>query len=325
MSTRRFTRFAWGVLAYTLGVILWGYFLRVSESGDGCGTDWPLCNGQVVPATSEFPTWVELIHRVSSGIALVLSVALAVWAFRIHEAGHAVRRAAGGALLFTIGESVFGALLVVFGLVATDISTARILIRPFHVTNTFLLMACLGLTAWWAWRGVHRVPGDRETLRPYLAPILGVGVIATTGSWTGLAGTAFPVETVGEGLAQYLSPEHGLVYLRTIHPIVAVVVLVLLGRLLVKRLDSGAGPVEKRLIVALGALGLAQVAVGPLTIALLHPTGLRLLHLGLADLLWLTLLFFCSAGLEASEATSGRSYSPAQGSGRIPPGAARPS
>lgn len=167
------------------------------------------------------------------------------------------------------------------------------------------------------------MPSDPARLRPYLFPVLGVGLIATTGSWTGLAGTAFPVESVGEGLAQYLSPEHGLVYLRTIHPIVAVLVLVLVGRLIVRRLEAGAGVVEKRLMLAVAGLGLAQVAVGPLTIALLHPTGLRLLHLGLADLLWLTLLFLCATGLEATEATSERSYSPAPDSGRSPPGVAR--
>ena len=46
----RLSRFAWGVLAYNLAVILWGAYVRASGSGAGCGAHWPLCNGEVDPA-----------------------------------------------------------------------------------------------------------------------------------------------------------------------------------------------------------------------------------------------------------------------------------
>ena len=44
---RRFAKYAWGVLAYNLVVILWGAFVRATGSGAGCGSHWPLCNGEV--------------------------------------------------------------------------------------------------------------------------------------------------------------------------------------------------------------------------------------------------------------------------------------
>ncbi len=324
MWERRFPVFAWGVLAYSLAVIGWGYFLRISESGEGCGTDWPLCDGAIVPASAQFPTWVEYTHRLSSGGALALVCLMAVWAMREYAKGHAVRGAATASFILTLTESLFGALLVVFGWVAGDISTARILIRPFHVTNTFLLIAALGLTAWWAVRGVDQIGWLRHraarTFLPVLAALL---VLAATGSWTGLAGTAFPAESLGDGIGQYIDPEHLLIYLRTVHPFVAVVAAALLARTIAGLMRSAKEGVERRLGTAMTFFAGAQLVLGPLTILLLHPTSLRLLHLVLADFLWLCVVFLWSVAMESSP-SSGRSYSPPQGSGRTQPGVALP-
>jgi heme A synthase len=301
MSARRFPRFALGVSVYALVTILWGYFLRISESGDGCGTDWPLCHGSVVPLEAPFPTWVEYVHRLSSGGVLLLVGALAVWAFRAFPPGHVLRRGAGFALLFTVTESLFGALLVVFGWVAGDISLARILIRPFHVTNTFLLMASLALTAWWGHRGADGVASRLRPTRDMALALLGVLALAWTGSWTGLASTAFPAASVREGLAQYLSPQHLLIYLRTVHPFVAVAVVAYLVRMALGLRSSHAhGPV-RALATAVGLLAGAQLVFGPLTILLLQPAGLRLFHLLLADLLWIAVVL-----LAAERATAAR-------------------
>ena len=299
MGRKHFRAFAWGVLGYSLCVILWGYFLRISESGDGCGTDWPLCSGEVVPAGGGFPTWVEFTHRASSGLALVFVVVLAVLACRRFGRGHPVRLAALASVLFTVTESLFGAVLVVFGWVAEDVSTGRVLIRPFHVTNTFLLMGALGLTAWWTSRGIARVtwPGSPQSRR-FLAAAAGLLAVAATGSWTGLAGTAFPAVSIAAGLAQYLDPEHLLIYLRMAHPVVAVLALILLVRATGMPTGLGAGGVRQPLTRLVWVLGAAQPAIGTLTVLLLHPTGLRLLHLALADFLWLATLLLWSTHLE---------------------------
>ncbi len=325
IDDRRFPVLAWGVLFYSLTVIAWGYYLRVSESGDACGTDWPLCDGAFVPAAAEFPTWVEYTHRISSGLALLLVVLMTAWAVRSFDRGHAVRSAAGAALLFTITESLFGALLVVLGWVAGDVSIGRIVIRPFHVTNTFFLMASLALTAWWASRGVAERPRFGRLRRIGVLPgLVGMVAIAATGSWTGLAGTAFPVASLGEGLRQYLDPAHLLIYLRTVHPIVAVIVTILILRQAFASRRGDASAVERRLGTAVLSIALVQLLIGPLTIVLLHPTGLRLLHLLLADLLWLGLVLLSAASMEVGRFTPERSYSPQGGSSRSRPGAAMP-
>jgi heme o synthase len=300
-----FRTLAWGVAAYTLVVILWGYFLRISESGDGCGTDWPLCHGAVLPEGGGFSTFVELSHRITSGIVLLAVIALAVVAFRRFPVGHALRFGAGAALLLTLTESLFGAILVVFGWVAGDISTGRILIRPVHVTNTFLLMAALVLTAWWASRGVERRPRLRTGADGIpILPLLGVLALAWTGSWTGLAVTAFPAETLQEGLGQYMAPEHLLIWLRLSHPVLAMAVIVVLLRFahsLYQRARVVQDPAVARVALGLGGLAGIQLLAGPLTLLLGNPSWMRLVHLLLADLLWVALIVAGSALLEWGE------------------------
>jgi heme A synthase len=251
-----------------------------------------LCHGAVVPTEAHFPTWVEYVHRTSSGLVLILVLALAIAAYRTFESGHPIRRGAGAALLLTLSESLFGAGLVVFGLVAQDISTARILIRPFHVTNTFLLMASLGATAWWAQRGTRTLPRLGYPLARLLGfALLGVLALAWTGSWTGLATTAFPATSVSQGIGQYLAPEHILIYLRMIHPAVALAATGILFYLAGRVRREVASPIARRLAFTIGVLAAAQLLAGPLSILLLNPPSLRLFHLFLADLLGLALVF----------------------------------
>ncbi|HYY41836.1 MAG TPA: COX15/CtaA family protein, partial [Pyrinomonadaceae bacterium] len=87
MRLNRFARFAWFVVAYNLAVILWGAYVRASVSGNGCGSHWPLCNGEVIPTAPQLKTLVEFSHRLTSGLSVVLLVGLAVWAWRAYPKG----------------------------------------------------------------------------------------------------------------------------------------------------------------------------------------------------------------------------------------------
>src|SRR5437660_245857 len=67
----RFHRFAWGVLSWNILVVLWGAYVRATGSGAGCGSHWPLCNGQVIPQAPRAATIIEFTHRLTSGVALI--------------------------------------------------------------------------------------------------------------------------------------------------------------------------------------------------------------------------------------------------------------
>src|SRR5262245_22706093 len=77
-----FGRFAWGVLAYTVLVVLFGAVVRITGSGAGCGQHWPTCQGQIVLLPKRMETAIELSHRVTSGLCLVLVVGLSAGAVR---------------------------------------------------------------------------------------------------------------------------------------------------------------------------------------------------------------------------------------------------
>jgi heme A synthase len=89
--TANFTRFAWGVLGWNMLVVLWGAYVRASGSGAGCGSHWPLCNGEVVPVAPRIETIIEFTHRVMSGVALVGVPRCGCGAGRFFERGNRVR------------------------------------------------------------------------------------------------------------------------------------------------------------------------------------------------------------------------------------------
>jgi heme A synthase len=143
----RFGQYAWGVLAYSVLVILWGTVVRATRSGAGCGDHWPLCGGQAFPHAAKLATFIEFAHRASSGVVVVLVVGLVVWAFRHFPAKHPARRYAGAALFFTVTEGLLGAALVLYGGIGTGASVSLVFILSLHLVNTFLLLASLALTA----------------------------------------------------------------------------------------------------------------------------------------------------------------------------------
>src|SRR6476659_8783610 len=114
MTRARFRSFAWATLGFTLAVILWGAYVRASGSGAGCGSHWPLCNGEVVPRAPALATIIELTHRATSGIALVLVAILVVAARKSLPKGHIARTSSVYSLVFILTEALIGAGLVLF-------------------------------------------------------------------------------------------------------------------------------------------------------------------------------------------------------------------
>src|SRR5579872_3861818 len=104
-------RFAWAVLVYFIGVILWGALVRATGSGAGCGDHWPLCNGTVMQHSPRVDTMIEFTHRLTSGISFFSAVGLMVWTLAGTVGGHMARAASIAAVVFTLVEAILGAFL----------------------------------------------------------------------------------------------------------------------------------------------------------------------------------------------------------------------
>jgi protoheme IX farnesyltransferase len=294
-----FARFAWAVLLYNFPVILFGAFVRASGSGDGCGSHWPLCNGEVIPVAGQVKTVIEFSHRLMSGLDGFLVLGLFAAAIRRFPRGHRVRLGAGLVLFFTVIEALIGAALVRNGWVAQDDSVARASVLGLHLLNTFLLLGALSLTAWWAqggaaprWRGQGAMGGA------LVLGLFGTLLLGVSGAITALGDTLYPVRDHAEAIRQSLSPgAHFLVQLRVLHPLLATSVGLYLLLIAGLAMHLRPAPEVRRFGRAVVGLFFLQMAVGLVNVWLKAPIWMQIVHLLLADLLWVALVFLTAAAL----------------------------
>lgn len=296
----RLARFCWGVLIYNVLVILWGAYVRATGSGAGCGSHWPLCNGEVIPRPHSLETLIEFTHRATSGLALLAVLAMFIWVFRTYPRRHIVRLGASLSLLFIITEALVGAGLVLFEWVARDTSVARAISMAVHLANTFLLLASLTLTAWWASGGAgFRLRGQGKHLQVLVGGMASVLVTGMTGAVIALGDTL----TLGLGIA----PEQSrlvrtLVLLRPIHPVIAVLAGVYLSTASIWVLNRRPQPLVARFVVTLMMLYVLQLVAGAVNVVLKAPVWMQLVHLSLSDMIWIVLVLLAAASLATKEA-----------------------
>jgi heme A synthase len=298
---KTFARYAWAVLAYNVGVVLWGAFVRATGSGAGCGNHWPLCNGTATPHSASAATIIEFTHRVTSGLDLALVALLVVWAFRRFPRPHPVRLGATLSALFLITEALIGAALVLLEHVAKNASVSRAYSLSTHLVNTLTLLACLTLTAWWSTDGVGQavppaLPRGRAVWMAGVS-LASVIVLGVSGAIAALGDTLFPASSLAAGLAQDLDPAANIfLRLRLFHPVMAAAV----GAWLLFYAVSSASrrPDVAGRAWSLTALLGAQVVAGVVNLLLLAPVWMQIVHLLLADLLWIALVLLSAATLK---------------------------
>jgi cytochrome c oxidase assembly protein subunit 15 len=290
-------KFAWGVLAYFIAVILWGTLVRATGSGAGCGDHWPLCNGTMMQHSASVETMIEFTHRLTSALSFFSVIGLLVWTYRTTVRTHLARPAAAAAVGFTMIEALLGALLVKLGLTAQSMSPLRPAYLALHLTNTLLLLAALTLTAHMLSRRKGYLRGSIRLVAPLgaIVAVVVVMIVGVTGSLAALGDTLFPASSLGEALAQDFSAGSGwLVRWRWTHPTVAFVSSIFLIWILVRaaqRPTQGAAHWDNRGLSATVLLLLAaQYVLGVLDVFLLAPLWLQVAHLLGADVLWVALV-----------------------------------
>lgn len=281
-------RLAWASLFFTVAVILGGAVVRATDSGAGCGESWPRCDGHIIPFSAEGATLIELTHRLMTAVLGFVLIALVVVVWRRIERGHHMRRALAWSLLFFFGEVIIGAVLVLFGWVEDDASVGRVIAVSLHLVNTFFLLGALALTAHYASGGA---PVDfvraRRRDQLVLAGVVVLVVIGASGALNALSDTLFPADTVLQGIRdEFGSTAPFLLRLRTIHPLMAIAGGGIVFMLTRHPALEATGP-GRRFAVAVQVLIGVQFVSGLVNIALLTPVETQVLHLLLADALWI--------------------------------------
>src|SRR6266705_5886660 len=285
------TRFAWFVVAYNINVIVWGAYVRATGSGAGCGSHWPLCNGEFLPTTPQTQTVIEFAHRVTSGLSLVLVAILLIWCWRRTAKGDWPRYSAVAAAVLLLNEALLGALLILLDHVGgLDRSATHALFLCLHFGNTLLLLAALALTAKWLSNrdgplGVVPKPFQMSAMGLGLVSVMAIGM---TGSLASLGDTIFPVDSLRRAVVQdFSSSSPTLLRLRVLHPIAVVI-----GSLYVLWLLQAFWRKQERSAwMSLLPITLTgQIALGAMNVILLAPVWLQMTHLLVAEMFWILLV-----------------------------------
>ena len=283
-NNKSFSYFCLSLLVFCLVVILWGAWVRISHSGDGCGMNWPDCHNQYfLDKNTDKKTWTEWIHRASTALFGLMVLALNIWAFFKFPKKHILRKSSLTVLFFTITEALIGAGLVKFGLTGAHFSLARILVMSFHLINSLLLAGSLFMC--WRFSLKNNLQFSFSHRKYFLSFIFIFFIIAFFGSLSALSATLFPSDSLVDGfLKDFQSDSHVLVRLRWLHPVLALLLGGGFAGYCHKFFKTNKEKKDKALILFTACLGLALVS-GLLNLFLLSPVFLKLSHLLIVYLL----------------------------------------
>ena len=291
-----FQKFLVSLVAYTILVILWGAWVRISHSGDGCGDTWPLCRGQMIPDAEQRKTWVEYAHRLMSGLYGIIVIALYFGGRKIFPKEHLARKIGFWTLFFMLTEALLGAKLVLFKLVGSNDSFFRLFAMTLHQINSLLLV---GSTVIWALLSQQSVSHTLQFRKKYYYAFI---LVAVTGAWAALSTTLFPSEGLLSGLSQDFSRDsHFILRLRILHPIIALTVGSFFAIYFWKISDKTNDPKLKTLAICNSGIFIFAMLFGIFTLAFLSPIWMKLGHLAIAHLLWISLLNYAVISADANK------------------------
>jgi heme A synthase len=268
----------------TVGLIVFGAIVRVTDSGLGCGNEWPLCHGSIFPPLDNLTAWIEWLHRLFALLIGVLGIGMLMTSW----SGY--RKANSRVLKVTIVAA--GLYVVVAGLgrfvVAHDLNPSLV---TLHLGAAMLLLACFVIAALFAtYRPTTRTKSDQFTALVYLTTALafvvilvgalvrGSGATLACTDWPLCNGQLFPFE---QGEAQIIHMMHRF----------AVAGLGLALVLLVWSAYRNRQTSNVRLL-AVGALVLymVQAGIGAMFVASRAAPILGALHVGFAAATWALLV-----------------------------------
>jgi cytochrome c oxidase assembly protein subunit 15 len=317
ISPRAYAVIALVALASLVIIVLTGAAVRLTGSGLGCPT-WPRCDGKFVQTELTSHAAIEYGNRLFTGVVSVATIAAALCAF--------LRRpfrkdlAIIGVLLplGVVAQALLGGLTVLYGL------------APGFVMSHFLLsQLCIAAAVALAWRARHEPgerprAGDRWSVIPVRILLVWGGLLLFLGTVATGAGPHAGASGTGE-LVPRLDFWGGYTMMRAIswhgHIAAAFGVACVIVWFLLRWRKANPGVRHAMTMVCL--LMLAEGIVGSVQYRLKLPTELIWVHVLLASLTWLSLLWATAAAgnLEpapaASRAAVAAGSAGGTGSGRV--------
>lgn len=283
-SNRLFLSLALTTAFLTLGLIIFGAVVRVTDSGLGCGNHWPLCNGTIFPPLDNLTAWIEWLHRLFALLIGLFGLATLVVAWRSYRQkdNTVLGFTVVAAVLFAV-QSGLGAIVVVFDLPPTFVT--------LHLGTAMLLLGALLVAAVTARYQPQHIPRDGVTTLVYINTFFSLLIILTgalvRGSGATLACTQWPL-CVDNSL---LPLEYGqLAVIHMLHRFavaaLGITLVILVWQVLHTRQDRFV-----RLLVWLALLTyIFQAAIGALYVLSVAAPIWGAAHVGMAATNWGTLV-----------------------------------
>ncbi len=264
-----------------------GGVVRVTGSGLGC-PDWPLCHGQLIPPF-EFATLIEYSHRLSASLLGVLVLATAIIVLLRYRGNRWGKNSILSALALVLVAAVLGG--------ATVLTELAWWLRLLHLGIAEGVVAALVIAVVVSLRvgmmepeksavGVEK--GTSKLTVTTLAGvfllilsgsyIVGAGYGSSCGTWPLCNGSLFP-----EGRAYIEHMAH-----RYFAAIVGLLVIAVAYTAWQRRYSLPSMGWSGLLLFAAFA---AQIIVGALTVWLGFTPEIKALHLSMATLVWIALVF----------------------------------
>ncbi len=295
VMSRGFRRLSVVTVAVTYALIVIGGIVRVSGSGEGCGSadgasSWPLCRGGLVPP-ADLQTVIEFSHRIFATLSTVCILAVMVWALlRYRQIGRVVAWSVAAFVLLVV-QILLGFIVIEFSLPSNVILV--------HLANAELVLACTAIVAMLAYTvGTDRTvawknPGAGSTLASRLAIatfvlVLSGAVVVDTGSSTGCNGWPLCGSSGGLGLGVASAGPDAI---NLLHRFIAGAVVLLIGASVprIAKLHKDEPGMKKTMILVNVAL-LLQLAAGAAVVLSRVMPWTQGLHVALATALWLSIV-----------------------------------
>src|SRR5207248_2812948 len=138
MDARWYRRLTLATAVSVWALIVLGGAVRVTGSGTGCGSSWPMCHGRLLPSL-EYHELVEWNHRLFATLVGLLMVATVGSTLLWHRQPRRLLWLALVAAVTYVTQAVLGGITVLLHLDHTWVAA--------HMGNSMLLLASLTLLA----------------------------------------------------------------------------------------------------------------------------------------------------------------------------------
>ena len=269
-TTRKAGWVALTAAVLTIGLITYGSWVRVSGSGLGC-PDWPLCEGSLIP-TLEGDTAIEFGHRVFAGITMLLVAVSAWFAWSGRAADALLAKVLVAAFGLILAQAVLGGITVLTELDGT--------VRLAHLT---IAMMTLALLTAGAVRGLDLEGSPYPGVRIASVFVAWAGIVIMVGG--SIVGSNLSGACPGLPLCDDRSPLDAT-WIHGLHRTAATLLLfalIGLGVWLRKHRGTKFSIALNHTAVLLIVL---QIGIGVSAIVQSLPVYLRVMHLGMASLIW---------------------------------------